>query len=72
MLETARHYFRENNKTQAIEKLRAIIRRTSENDDFKATGACFILCGLIEYYYREYTAACEYFIQLVYRFIFMK
>ncbi len=65
VLEEARLHFKSKNKRLAIEKLKELIVMSTKRNDFAATGASFILCALIEYYSRDYSAACEYLVQLV-------
>ena len=65
MLIEARSLFKNKNRKSALEKLKEMIVLTTKDNDFAAAGACFIICALIEYYYRDYSSACEYLVQLV-------
>ena len=65
LINEIRELFSKRLKKQAIEKMREVIVIAAESGDVTAIGAGFILCALIEYYFKDYASACEYLIDLV-------
>ena len=71
LIDEVKGLFKAHNKRLTVEKMKELIVATTQYDDFVATGACFIICGLLEYYYHNYGEACEYLVQLVWYFFFI-
>lgn len=65
LLDEARNYFQAKKRQFTLEKLKEIIVLSTQKDDFKAAAACFLLCGLIEFFFKDYISACEFLVQLV-------
>lgn len=63
--EEVRTLLKNRSHRQAISKMKEIIVAAAEKKNIQAVGAAFIICGLIEYYFKDYASACEYWIELV-------
>ena len=64
LLAEAQGHFKARNRKLTLETLKSVIVRAARRKDMRAIGATFLFCLLIEYYYQEYSAACEYAIEL--------
>jgi len=60
------YFYKGRSKRAAIEKMKEIIVTGTYYNDFKAIGAAFIICAMIEYSHHNYNDACEYLVQLVF------
>lgn len=66
MIDSAKAYFIENNRKMLDDTLKKLILSTTENEDYKATISILALAGLLQFFYKEFLQACEFFIQLVF------
>ena len=64
-IQETRIYFSKSNRQQAILSMQKLIIYAIKYNDYRTGGACFILAGLIEYFYKNYNSAREYLTQLV-------
>lgn len=60
-----RELFRKRMRRQATDKMQEVLALAAENRDVTAISAAFMLCALIECYFKDYSTACEYLIELV-------
>jgi len=66
IIEIARNLFKERMHSQAIEKMKEVIYLATIKKHIQAIASAFLICGLIDFYFKDYLSAFEYFIELVY------
>jgi hypothetical protein len=65
MIDEVKLCFLSKNKAECLLLLKKIVIMATQNNDFEAAGASFIIGALIELYNRDFSQACEYLMQLV-------
>ena len=60
-----REAFRKRQRKLAIDRMKEVVYVAATERDSNAVSAAFFIMALIEYFFRDYTAACEYLINLV-------